>query len=115
MAAAHPSPPREVGMQKLAMSLIAVVLLGTLAAGSASSVPVLVRTLDGSGNNPGHPDWGKAGTPYARVGPANHADGIGAMVAGPQPRYISNRVFDDTGQNLFSENGVSQWGWVWGQ
>jgi hypothetical protein len=102
-------------MQKLAMSLIAVVLLGTLAAGSASSVPVLVRTLDGSGNNLGHPDWGKAGTPYARVGPANYADGIGAMVAGPQPRYISNRVFDDTGQNLFSENGVSQWGWVWGQ
>jgi Animal haem peroxidase len=102
-------------MQKLAMSLIAVVLLGTLAAGSASSVPVLVRTLDGSGNNLRHPDWGKAGTPYSRVGPENYADGIGTMAAGPPPRYISNRVFDDTGQNLFSEDEISQWGWVWGQ
>jgi hypothetical protein len=37
------------------------------------------------------------------------------MAAGPSPRYISNRVFNDVGQNLFSERGVSQWGWVWGQ
>ncbi|HEY3207248.1 MAG TPA: peroxidase family protein [Gaiellaceae bacterium] len=102
-------------MHKLAMSLIAVVLLATLAAGSSSSVPVLVRTLDGSGNNLRHPDWGEAGTPYSRVAPVDYADGIGEMAAGPPPRYISNRVFDDTGQNLFSENGVSQWGWVWGQ
>ena len=28
---------------------------------------------------------------------------------------MSNRVFNDVGQNLFSENGVSQWGWAWGQ
>ncbi|TMG57251.1 MAG: peroxidase [Chloroflexi bacterium] len=37
------------------------------------------------------------------------------MEGGPSPRYVSNRVFNDGGQNLFSENGVSQWGWVWGQ
>jgi hypothetical protein len=37
------------------------------------------------------------------------------MVTGPSPRYISNRVFNDAGQNLFSENEISQWGWVWGQ
>jgi hypothetical protein len=24
-------------------------------------------------------------------------------------------VFNDLGQNIFSENGVSNWGWVWGQ
>lgn len=102
-------------MHKLAMSLIAVLLLAALGGGSASSVPALVRTLDGSGNNLRHPDWGKAGTPYSRVAPVDYADRIGKMPAGPPPRYVSNRVFDDTGQNLFSENGVSQWGWVWGQ
>ncbi len=48
-------------------------------------------------------------------GPANYADGIGAMQSGPPPRRISNRVFNDLGQNLFSENKVSQWVWVWGQ
>lgn len=90
-------------MHKLAMSMIAVLLLATPAAGSASGVPVLVRTLDGSRNNLRHPDWGKSGTPYSRVSPVDYADGIGEMVAGPPPRYISNRVFDDTGQNLFSE------------
>jgi hypothetical protein len=37
------------------------------------------------------------------------------MYALPPARYISNRVFNDTGQNIFSENDVSQWGWVWGQ
>ena len=31
------------------------------------------------------------------------------------PRYVSNRIFNDLGQNLFSERDVSQFGWVWGQ
>ena len=37
------------------------------------------------------------------------------MQGGPSPRRISNRVFNDVGQNLFSENDISQWGWAWGQ
>ena len=102
-------------MQKIAMSLIAVFLLAAVAAGSGSTGPIVVRALDGSGNNLRHPDWGKAGTQYLRVAPANYADGIGKMVSGPSPRYVSNRVFNDVGQNLFSENGISQWGWAWGQ
>ena len=84
-------------------------------AGSAAGAPPLDRTLDGSGNNTLHSDWGQAGTPYVRVAPANYADGIAVPVAGPPTRYVSNRIFNDVGQNLFSENGVSQWGWVWGQ
>jgi len=77
--------------------------------------PTGLRTLDGSANNRRHPDWGRAGTPYTRVAPASYADGVGAMVAGPEPRYVSNRIFNDRGQNLFSENGVTQWGFTWGQ
>ncbi len=80
-----------------------------------SDVLTSVRTLDGSGSNVAHATWGQAGTPYVRLGPANYADGVGSMQGGPAPRRISNRVFNDVGQNLFSENKVSQWGWVWGQ
>jgi hypothetical protein len=58
---------------------------------------------------------GDAGTPYLRVAAPSYADGIGAMIAGPSARYVSNRIFNDVGQNLFSENGVTQWGWAWGQ
>jgi hypothetical protein len=36
-------------------------------------------------------------------------------VDGPNPRFISNRVFNDGAQNVFSERSVSQWGNVWGQ
>jgi len=74
-----------------------------------------VRTLDGSGNNLRQPEWGEVNTPYVRVGEASYADAIGAMVEGPDARYISNRVFNDTAQNLFSENGVTQWAFTWGQ
>ena len=73
------------------------------------------RPLDGAGNNVAHPDWGQVGEPYLRVAPAAYADGIGTPVAGPPTRYVSNRIFADYAQNLFSENGVTQWGFVWGQ
>lgn len=73
------------------------------------------RTLDGSRNNRAHPAWGQAGTPYARIAPARYGDGVAAQAAGPSARYISNRVFNDLGQNLFSERGVTQWVWTWGQ
>ena len=74
-----------------------------------------IRSLDGRGNNELHPNWGRAKTLYLRLAPPDYRDGISRMEGGPSPRYVSNRVFNDGGQNLFSENGVSQWGWVWGQ
>jgi hypothetical protein len=83
--------------------------------GSGVGPPFEVQSLDGSGNNRAHPDWGRAGTSYLRVAPANYADGVGEPVAGPNARYISNRVFNDVEQNLFSRRGVSQWGTTWGQ
>ena len=73
------------------------------------------RTLSGRGNNVDHPSWGAENRPYLRVAPVSYTNGLGRMDAGPPARYISNRIFNDVGQNLFSENAVSQWGWVWGQ
>ncbi|MGH2636662.1 MAG: peroxidase family protein [Actinomycetota bacterium] len=81
----------------------------------AALFPGGFAALNGSGNNLRHPEWGQAGRPYARVAAARYADGAGAMVDGPSPRLVSNRVFNDVGQNLFSENGVTQWAFAWGQ
>lgn len=82
------------------------------------------QSLDGRGNNPRHPDWGRAGTNYARVAPARYADGRGEPVTGPNARTVSNRVFNDEffdengagfSVNIFSERQLSQWAWAWGQ
>ncbi len=73
------------------------------------------RALNGSGNNPQHPEWGQAGSGYVRLAPPDYADGISQPVTGPNPRYISNRIFNAVGVDLFSPRNVSQWVWVWGQ
>ena len=97
-----------------------LVLAGTVCllavVGTGDAAPAFpARTLDGGGNNVQHPEWGRAGTQYLRVAAPTFADGVASMSAGPPTRYVSNRIFNDVGQNLFSENGVSQWGWAWGQ
>lgn len=74
-----------------------------------------VRSLDGSGNNTADPSLGQSGTIYPRVAAANYADGLGEPIARPAERYVSNRIFNDTNQNRFSENNVTHWGFVWGQ
>ena len=104
-------------MLRFAVAAAAVSLLTFAAVSSeaATPPPQPSRTLDGSGNNQQYPAWGAAGDFYSRVAAPHYADGVGAMVAGPSARYISNRVFNDVGQNLFSENEITQWGWAWGQ
>jgi hypothetical protein len=99
-----------------AFLVIPLVVGQLLTAGTASGrLGFEVQSLDGWGNNRAHPEWGRAGTPYLRVAPTRYADGVGAPVAGPNTRYLSNRVFNDIGQNLFSQRGVSQWATTWGQ
>src|SRR5215831_4312866 len=83
--------------------------------GNQAFGPFETRSLDGTGNNPRHPSWGAAGSAYLRVAPAAYADGVSAQRRGPNARYVSNRIFNDVGQNIFSERDMSQWAWVWGQ
>jgi hypothetical protein len=96
-------------------------IAGTAAAddGGASDAPILgiweAQSLNGVNNNPFFPNAGRAGTNYLRIGSARYADGRSQMVSGPNPRSVSNRIFNDTNVNVFSERGVSQWGNVWGQ
>ena len=73
------------------------------------------RTLDGSENNLLNPEQGMAGTAFTRVAEAAYADEFNAMESGPNPRFVSNRIYNDNAENIFSENGVTHWGFVWGQ
>jgi hypothetical protein len=97
------------------LGALAAVLIALMAAAPAVALAFEVESLNGSENNLAHPTWGEAGTTYQRLAPANYADGVGTMVEGPNPRYVSNRVFNSLGVDLFSERNVSQWVWVWGQ
>jgi len=82
---------------------------------ASAAVPFPIEPLNGNGNNSANPAWGRAGAAYDRVAAARYADGASQMVAGPNSRLISNRIFNDANQNVFSVNRVSQWGWTWGQ
>ncbi|GAA0583807.1 peroxidase [Kribbella sandramycini] len=98
----------------IAVALAGASLVG-LSSAPAGASPYEFASLDGGGNNLLRPDQGRAGTPYPRIAPARYADGVGAMVPGPSPREITNRIFNDSGQPLFSPRGVTQWAPAWGQ
>ena len=87
---------------RLLLAGIALVFLAAPASAATFTLPS-VRSLDGSGNNVTHTSWGAARTEYLRVAPVRYADGIGTVEEGPAPRRVSNRIFNDTGQSLFSE------------
>ena len=76
---------------------------------------MLSRTLDGSRNNLANPTWGPP-----RPLPARSARQLRRRRAATG-RRAADRATSATGssttraQNLFSENGVTQWGFVWGQ
>jgi len=118
------APSRRRGLR--AWAVVTCTVAGLLVAGSASAVAgqqddvgimaiLETQSLDGRGNNRGNPAWGQANTQYTRVAGTRYADGRSRMVPGPNSRMVSNRTHNDINQNLFSENGVTQWGAVWGQ
>src|SRR5256714_12885614 len=82
---------KRSGVLALVVTISALAVVAT----PGDATGFAIRTLDGSGNNVRHLDWGRAGTVYLRVGPANYANGISSMATGPSLRYVSNRVFND--------------------
>ena len=83
--------------------------------GVSTNAVITAASLDGSGNNVANPTWGQAGRPYSRFGPTRYVDGRSQPFGGPNSRAISNRMFNDEAQNIFSERDVTAWGWTWGQ
>lgn len=75
------------------------------------------RTIDGSGNNLADPALNQTNTDFARVGPANFADGVDAMQPGPNAREISNIVVANGPDTHLVVDGVALSGmmYAWGQ
>lgn len=114
---------RQKGLRHVAWLGLGVSLAAAQLATAKEAKPIvrqiastsLVLSLDGSYNNRADSKQGAANTPYRRIAPANYGDGVSSLIDAPNARYISNRIFADKAQNLFSENGVTQWAYNWGQ
>lgn len=78
--------------------------------------PPAFRSLDGSGNNPDHPDWGKAGVPLRREAPPAYADGVAAPAGPDRPsaRVVSNAVMVQD-RLVRDPRGLTDMVWAWGQ
>ncbi len=113
-----PAPGRRARLRVVAVAALAVAAAVAPSAGAharPAGFGFAAESLNGSANNRSHPSWGKAGSAYLRLTRPRYADGIGRMPAGPNPRYVSNRIFNSAGVDVFSARYVSQWAWVWGQ
>ena len=73
------------------------------------------RSIDGSANNPTDSGLNAAGASFDRTGPARYADGIHAMVDGPNARTISNLVSGEGDAAVPNTQGLSGMMYAWGQ
>ncbi|MDJ0850113.1 MAG: peroxidase family protein [Myxococcota bacterium] len=74
------------------------------------------RSIDGTGNNPRHPERGAAGQPLHRALASHYGDGVESMAGQhkPSPRVISNEVCDQQGSRP-NAHRASDFVWQWGQ
>ena len=95
---------------------LTIALLAGAGAGASADLPLPApeaRTMDGWGNNLNDPTMGMAGATQLRDTDARYADGVGAMMPGPDARVVSNAI----GQQTITGNaaGLSAMFWQWGQ
>ncbi len=76
-----------------------------------------LRSLDGTGNNLVHPQWGSAETAFLRTAPAAYSNGMstpgGAGLI--SARAVSNRVAGQGDQDLINDRNMSAFVYAWGQ
>src|SRR5207253_202903 len=75
------------------------------------------RSLDGSGNNLLHPDWGAAGTALLRLAQAAYTDGLSTPAGSTRPsaRLISNTVAAHPAADVPSQAHLAAFAYLWGQ
>jgi len=87
------------------------------AVGTAGPLPLPVQSLDGTGNNLVHADWGSAGERFLRLSPAAYADGISSLAGPDRPneRLISNQIFASPAGGITNDRDMSAFVYAWGQ
>lgn len=76
-----------------------------------------VPSIDGTGNNLAHPDWGSAGADFLRTAPAAYGDGISTPAGADRPnaRTISNAIADQPADAATNDRDMSAFIYAWGQ
>jgi hypothetical protein len=88
---------------------------GPIPRGAGPENQLILRSIDGSGNNLLHTDMNAVGTDFIRIGTAHFADGISAMRTDlPNARTISNVVVAGSG-DVANKEGLSGMMYAWGQ
>lgn len=77
--------------------------------------PSTVPSIDGTGHNAAHPEWGSAGSDQLRMGPVAYTDKIGTPVSGPNARAISNALADQPADFATNDREMSAFIYAWGQ
>jgi peroxidase len=75
------------------------------------------RSIDGTGNNLAHPEWGSTSEAFLRVTPAEYADGLSAAAGSDRPsaRAISNALSAHPEESILNERDMSAFIYAWGQ
>lgn len=76
-----------------------------------------VPSIDGTGNNLAHPNWGSDGSDFLRIGPAAYADGISTPAGADRPnaRAISNALANQPADTATNDRDMSAFIYAWGQ
>jgi len=78
---------------------------------------VEVRSLDGTGNNLAHPDWGSTAEQLLRTSAPAYADGISAPAGAdrPSPRLVSNLLAASPPGGVINDRDWTAFVYAWGQ
>ena len=83
-----------------------------------AAAPLLpVQSLDGTGNNLTHPEWGSAGVDLLRRAAAAYADGISTPSGTDRPsgRAVSNALAVSPAAGIVNDRSFSAFVYAWGQ
>ncbi len=94
------------------LSQLLILLLVTLSLSAQE-----VRSIDGTGNNLEHPEWGAYDSPLLTPSGLDFSDGVSepSGISRPDPRNVSNTLCDQGGRDLASPINLSDFCWAFGQ
>ncbi len=76
-----------------------------------------MQSLDGTGNNVAHADWGSTSEQFLRRATAAYGDGLSSLSGADRPneRLISNQIFSDPVGGITNARDMSGFVYAWGQ
>src|SRR4051794_26464776 len=84
---------------------------------SRQLMSVQFSSIDGSGNNLMHLDWGSTGIQLLRTGPASYSDGVSSPAGANRPsaRAISDALAAADPNGTLNDRNLSAFVYAWGQ